>query len=319
MKRHLKILRSHHKRLPGKGRPVQWLRRCVQLGVLVVLIAVPALSLYANMDQQRDERGIASHWYTRAIAAVDQGAERPAWIEAVRGSTWTIKVGDRVISDPLAALDFAAATKRPFDGFMLTAAIPLLLTLLLGRVFCGWLCPADLIFEIGSTVRRWAGIETDVKFPRALKYVVLALGLLAAVLVGTQWLAEIYPPRLVAGELYNWVTFGVLGVGAWFMLALVAFEIFVSRRFWCRYVCPGGALFSALGSARVVRMTVLRDACTDCGKCQPACEFGLDPSQGSFGPECNNCGQCIRACAPAALKWRVALPRGGGDRKDRAA
>jgi len=243
------------------------------------------------------------------------GLEDPAPVtQIVRGSVWTLKMGTFIVSDPLAVLDFIGASRAIFDTFLITALIPVLMSLLLGRVFCGWICPADLLFEMGGVARRIAAIGTDVSFARATKYAVLGIGVVAALLLGTQVFAEIYPPRIVSSELYLWITFGVFGAGAWFMIALVAFEIFVSRRFWCRYICPGGALYSMLGRWRVLRLKVDRAACTDCTLCNRVCEFGLEPMSGRFGMECNNCGLCIRACATDAIVWRIgAPPRDGID------
>ncbi len=288
------------------GRRLQIVRRGVQLAVLLGLVAIPVLAHYDNLRAQRDEGGIEGRWDAALVHHFLAEAEHPERItNAVRGSLWTLRLGEFVISDPLAVVDFAAASRVVRDAFLLSALIPLLASLLLGRVFCGWICPADLLFEFGSWVRRWARIEGDLPFARGLKYALLAVGAIAALVLGTQVFAEVYPPRLVGGELYLLVTVGLPGAGAWFLLASLTFEIFVSRRFWCRYACPGGALYSLLGRWRVLRLEVDEAACTRCGKCGPACEFGLDPENGHFGRECNNCGLCVGACKPDALRWSV--------------
>jgi ferredoxin-type protein NapH len=281
--------------------------------VLALLFVIPTLSHYDNLRNQRDEVGIQARWDTRLVHGLVEDLDDPAQVtQAVRGSVWTMKVGDFVISDPLAVVDFVGASRVLFDLFLLTALIPAVMTQLLGRVFCGWICPADLLFEVGSRIRDWIGVETDVPFARATKFMILVAGLGAATLLGSQIFGEIYPPRIISGELYLWITFGALGAGAWFFLAVLTFEIFVSRRFWCRYVCPGGALYSWLGRWRVLRLKVVDRACTDCHQCNRVCEFGLDPMSGRFGQECNNCGLCIRACAPNALVYRLGLRPSNG-------
>jgi ferredoxin-type protein NapH len=310
-----RALRGRRRRLPGGKLWLQVLRRLTQLGVLALLVAIPTVSLYDNLRNQRDDVGIAAHPGARLVRDLVAGIERPERVtQLVRGSVWTLKVGDLVISDPLAVVDFAGAARQLIDSFALSALIPLVLTLLLGRIFCGWICPADLLLEAGSVVRRWIGISTDVTFARPLKFAALGLGLVAGLALATQVFATLYPPRMVSAELYQWVTFGTLGAGSWFLLLLLAFEIFVSRRFWCRYVCPGGGLYALLGRYRVVRLKVDQQRCTRCDKCNTACEYGLDPMNGRFGDECNNCGQCVRACGPDALTWRFSLrPAGGRD------
>ncbi len=306
-------LERRRRRWPGGARKVQALRRVLQLSVLALLFAIPTLSLYDNLRNQRDEVGIEARWDTRLVHRLAGGLEEPQILtQAVRGSVWTLKAGELVISDPLAVVDFVAASRVPWDRFLLTALVPVLLSLLLGRVFCGWLCPADLLFELAGKARQWAGIKTDVTFSRATKLAVLAAGVVAAVVLGNQVFAEIYPPRIVGAELYLWITFGAFGAGAWFFLAVVAFEIFVSRRFWCRYVCPGGALYALLGRYRLLRLKIDQGACTECRLCNVSCEFGLDPMAGRFGQECNNCGLCVRACGHDALLWRLGLPPADG-------
>lgn len=302
-------------RWPGGAPRVQIARRTIQLLVLALLVAIPTLSLYDNLRNQRDDVGIQARWDTRLVHDLVDGLDDPARVtQAVRGSVWTLKAGDLVVSDPLAVVDFVGASRVLFDLFLLTALIPVVATLLLGRIFCGWICPADLLFEVGSKIRDWVGIETDVAFARATKFVMLIIGFGAALVLGSQIFPEIYPPRIISGELYLWITFRALGAGTWFFLAIFTFEIFVSRRFWCRYVCPGGALYSWLGRWRILRLKVVEHACTDCHQCNSVCEFGLDPMSGRFGQECNNCGLCIRACAPNALVYRIGLrPKDGID------
>lgn len=287
----------------GRGRRLQVLRRLIQVTVLVGIFLVPALGRYQALRNQRDQVGIQAELGPRLLDRILGEVRDPEpYTAAVRGSTWTARVGELVVSDPLAGADFAAATGNLLDPFLWTIWLPVLATLLLGRVFCGWMCPADVFFELGSRLRDVARIETDVRFSRRTKYALLALGLASSWWLGTQTLAELYPPRLLAGEAYGWVWYHRFSAGAWFLLAVLTFEVFVSRRFWCRYVCPGGALYSALGSRRRVRLHVDHSTCDGCRECEWACEFGLKPQAHDVGPECNNCGACLPVCHVDALR-----------------
>lgn len=294
-------------RLAGPGtRGWRRARRALQVFVLLGLFLIPALGRYQALRNQRDEVGISRELGPRLVhlALGDVGNPEP-YTTALRGSVWTLRVGDMVISDPLAGLDFVAASGELLDPFLWSLLLPLVATLLLGRVFCGWVCPADLLFEVGSRVRAFAGIETDVRFSRSTKFALLALGAGLSAWLGTQTLAELYPPRLVSGEIYGWIWYHRVGVGAWFLLLVLAFEVFVSARFWCRYVCPGGALYVGLARFRRVRLQVDHAACDACRDCEDVCEFGLKPFAKDVGPECNLCGECLPVCHVDALEIRT--------------
>jgi ferredoxin len=93
-------------------------------------------------------------------------------------------------------------------------------------------------------------------------------------------------------------------------LAVVALAFVVSMLFgsvWCRYLCPLGGLYGALGV--VSPSTVVRDdgLCIHCGKCTGACHAFVDvENAGSVRhSECDGCVDCVRACpAPDALTAR---------------
>lgn len=67
-------------------------------------------------------------------------------------------------------------------------------------------------------------------------------------------------------------------------------------------------MWSLMGIKRLVRVEWDKQLCDDCGNCNLACEFGLNPMRGEMGMECDNCGRCIVKCKPDALKWSVSIP-----------
>lgn len=232
-------------------------------------------------------------------------------LDAIKGNTWSGTFFGLQLSDPLAALGQVFASRSFYLPFLLTAAIPVILTLIFGRFYCGWICPATFLYELNTNVAAWlrrAGIRTGVRrFDRRIKYLVLVAGLLLSTISGSVLVAGIYPPAIVGREIYYAIALGGFGAGSIFFVATLLFDLLVARRGFCRYLCPGGALYSLLGRFRVFRVQRIVENCNDCAKCNAICEFGLDPLRDNFGQECNNCTACIAICPTDALTFRVQL------------
>ena len=145
-------------------------------------------------------------------------------------------------------------------------------------------------------------------------------------------LAYVYPPAVLNREVHEFVfavfdraelgkfslTASGLSLASALILAIAMFELFVSRRWWCRYVCPGGALYAGLGMHRILRVRLSQSRCTDCVQCVAACPMGLNPMKNQMGSDCDNCGVCISACNDDALTYRLGLRSGDGHWRDAA-
>lgn len=232
-------------------------------------------------------------------------------LDAIKGNTWSGTFFGLQLSDPLAAAGQIAAGRSLYLPFLLTALIPVILTILFGRFFCGWICPATLIYELNTNFAAWlrrAGLKTgNRRFDRRVKYIVLAAGLVLSSISGSVLVAGVYPPAIVGREIYYAVALGGFGAGAVFFVGTLLFDLLVARRGFCRYLCPGGALYSLLGRFRIVRIQRIVENCNDCAKCNAICEFGLDPLRDNFGQECNNCTACIAICPTDALTFRLKI------------
>ena len=161
----------------------------------------------------------------------------------------------------------------------------------------------------------------NIRFTRNTKFAMLIVGLTSTALLSVPILGYVYPPAIISREFHDLIftlfdraeakllgfTFVGLTWMSFILLGIIVFEVFISRRWWCRYVCPGGGLYILLGIKRPVRVQLSESKCTHCVDCVVACPMGLNPMNNEMGAECDNCGACISSCHDDALKYAFSL------------
>lgn len=307
---------------------LQVIRRTIQILGIVFIIVVPFLSLYGVLVENYRLAMVDGEGWQKLFDRIDTfiryfSEDTANASRAAKGTfLWSVTIKDFNISDPLAFVGSVFGSLGFYSKLFISILPLVLLTLLLGRVYCGWLCPMNLLFELNGKIRsllRKLGINIfNISFARLNKYALLIVGALLTMVLGVQVFSFIYPPILLNREIIHLIYFGSVGTGAVMLVLIFMFEISISQRAWCRYFCPGGALWSLLGVKRVVQVTVDREICDNCGKCNIACEFGLNPMKGEMGMECDNCGKCMSKCKIDALKYSIVLPwQKGGIKRER--
>ncbi len=298
---------------------LQLARRCVQAAVPLLLCSIVFMSLYAHYRAAHavGDAMDVSGWRAQVLGwvhlAVDGLDDPQGLLDGFKGTLWSMRLGGADITDPLAAAE-ATAASRSWHWPLWLSALPLMVsTLLLGKFYCSWICPAYLLFELGHQLRRLLRLAEippgRMRFSRVNKYLLLGVGLVAALAMGLPIFSLFYPPAVTSRLLHAWI-FGTGMTGMLILLGLLlVFELIVSPRWWCRSMCPGGALFGLLGALRPLRVRCLSARCTGCGRCRPACQVGIDPVCESASMECDNCGACLRHCPEGALGWSLGIPR----------
>jgi len=184
-------------------------------------------------------------------------------------------------------------------------AVFALSSLLFRKSFCSWLCPVGTISEyLWKLGRRIFG--RNFSFPkwldyplRSLKYLLLSFFLYAVAMMSATAIADFVasPYGLVVDvRMLNFFRF--LGTTTAVVLGgLILASLFV-RNFWCRYLCPYGALMGLISLFSPLRITRNESACIDCAKCAKACPSVLpvDKLIQIRSAECTGCLECVAVC-----------------------
>lgn len=182
-------------------------------------------------------------------------------------------------------------------------------TIIIGRFFCGWMCAygafGDFIYKISRKVFKikFEVNENIDKVFKYLKYILLAFLIFA-----------ICTFNITAFSIFNpWDVFGIVdSVGkvpdfsyaavnltvGFILFILIAIASMFIERFFCRYLCPLGAVFAIISKLKIAKIQKLRTKCGDCRICTNNCamEIPLYKYDVIKSGECINCMQCITAC-----------------------
>ena len=198
---------------------------------------------------------------------------------------------------------------------MVLLCVFLLASLLMKKSFCSWLCPvgtvSEYLWKLGrKLIRRTVLLPKWLDIPlRSLKYLLLAFFLVIVFTMPTEGLGEfLASPFGIVADVKMLNFFRYLGVtGISILMLLIVLSIFI-QNFWCRFLCPYGALMGVVSVLSPVRIRRDAQACIDCGKCNKACPSHLlvDSLIQIRSVECTGCMECVAVC-PAENALQLAL------------
>lgn len=192
---------------------------------------------------------------------------------------------------------------HPSGLFILLAIVAS--SVLLKKAFCGWLCPIGTLSEslwmagqklFGRNLQppRWLDYPL-----RSLKYLLLLFFGWAVLHMDVPTLQQfIYSPYNKVADIKMYLFFAnITSFALWAILILAGLSVVV-KNFWCRYLCPYGALLGFLSWLSPLKITRSKNTCIDCELCTKACPANIKVHNVDrvWSDECMSCMRCVEAC-----------------------
>ncbi len=178
-------------------------------------------------------------------------------------------------------------------------------SVLLKKAFCSWLCPIGTLSEslwvLGQklfgrniTLPRWLDFAL-----RSLKYLLLSFFLWSILGMDTDQLAAfIHSPYNKMADVKMYLFFAQISSFAlWTIITLALLSVLI-KNFWCRFLCPYGALLGLTSLLSPLKITRTKSTCVDCELCTRACPAGINVHTATRvrSDECTSCLACVAAC-----------------------
>jgi ferredoxin-type protein NapH len=235
------------------------------------------------------------------------------------------------LMDPFAWLEHSAATHRPTMECVVAVSVVLAIYSVLGRFFCGWVCPMDMLFSLFERKLNRPKDPPLTRFhkpTRAEKIVppiMMGVYLVLSVLLGQPFFTSFSPVagttklgEFIVGVLVNLpgatmgliLAYGTIA-GISLLVNIIAEYVFGIKRFWCKFVCPIGNFYGFIMNkySPLAVQIVKPEKCVRCNLCSMVCPMSIDiVSYINEGKptirdhRCFHCGRCVEVCPYGVLR-----------------
>jgi polyferredoxin len=208
-----------------------------------------------------------------------------------------------------------AAALHPAAMFLLITFLAM--ALLFRKAFCSWLCPVGTVSEyLGKLGQKL--FHRNFRLPhrldvslRGLKYLLLAFFVWAVSTMSVNAIAAfMHSPYGMVADVKMLNFFRFMGETGWVVLGVLVLAALFMQNFWCRYLCPYGALLGIASLFRPLRIRRAPETCIDCAKCGNVCPSSLPVDQliSIKSADCTGCLECLAVC-PAEGALEMAVPQ----------
>lgn len=196
--------------------------------------------------------------------------------------------------------------QKIYSGTLILFGITVIVAILFRRSFCGLLCPFGALQEffgkIGTFLfKKRPLIPEKIDKPlRFLKYLILGLTVYMAWYTGGLWMSP-YDPYVAYGHITNVadsISEDPLAIIGFILLAVSLLGSIIYDRFFCKYLCPMGALYGIIGKLSFTKVVRNPNVCINCNACTKACPVNIKVAteEKITSAECINCNECVLAC-----------------------
>ena len=214
---------------------------------------------------------------------------------------------------PIGAMQAVGSSAKFSLGFYALGFV-LALGVIFGMTICGFICPfgfiQELLHKIPSPKKRIYKPLTYIKYVLLVVFVVLIPALVTDNFgLGVPAFCEyICPAGTLEGGIPMLLTHpelreqlgGLFGLKA-VILVMTLIGCIICCRFFCKVMCPLGAVYGLLNKVSLYRVHINHEGCVSCGKCSSICPMDVDPVAKPDSAECIRCGKCAAACPVKAI------------------
>ncbi len=228
-------------------------------------------------------------------------------ITFIQGWYQSFAIGNFFIVSPLEGIESILTSKTIYLTAVIGMLFSIILALLLGRVFCSWVCPISFLSELtdkalGIFSKKLKYQRNLITLPKYIFWFALILELFLTLIIGYPLYVWWSPQALVGREIMLYIFYKIITIEIIIVFAVLFLNL-LTRRFFCRYLCPLGALLALFGKDRKLIIRYNPNNCINCKLCDQRCPLDIKPSQGnSEGIYCWNCFECKDVCPKDALK-----------------